>query len=82
MEKILLEYEKRHCSKINKEVTITSMVIKESNEEACPGQDNRHAFDCNQKERCGVLTTSGKKMLIDWFECTNPRFLTGSGSGN
>jgi len=56
LEKILLEYEQCHCSKVNKKVTITSMVIKESNEEATPDGDNKQAFDCNRKENCGVLT--------------------------
>jgi hypothetical protein len=78
LEKILLEYEQCHCSKVNKKVTITSMVIKESNEEATPDGDNKQAFDCNQKENCGVLTILGKERLFDWAECTNPKLLTGS----
>ena len=67
MEKILLEYEQCHCSKVNKKVTITSMVIKESNEGATPDGDNKQAFDCNQKENCGVLTILGKERFrLDW----------------
>ena len=72
MEKILLEYEKCHCGKVNKEVTIISMVIKDSSEEAVPDGDPKQAFDCNQKEHCGVLTISGKKIIIDWIECSHP----------
>ena len=49
LEDRLLEYDHCPCSKINKEVTITSMVIKESNEAAAPGRDDKQAFDCDQK---------------------------------
>lgn len=73
MEKILLEYDQCHCDKINKEVTITSMVIKESNEAAAPGWDDKKAFDCDQKEHCGVLTISGKNRLINWTGCKHPK---------
>jgi len=41
------------------------MVIKDSSEEAVPDGDPKQAFDCNQKEHCGVLTISGKKIIID-----------------
>jgi rRNA-processing protein FCF1 len=79
LEKILLEYEQCHCSKVNKKVTITSMVIKELNEKAAPDKHNKQAFDCNQKEQCGVLTILGKERLFDWAGCTNPKLLAGSG---
>ena len=79
MEKILLEYENFRCSKISKEVTITSMVIQKSNEAAAPGRDDKQAFDCDQKEHCGVLTISGKNRLIDWTGCKHPKLLAGPG---
>ena len=82
MEKFVFEYEKCHCSKIAKEVTITSMVIEESDAAAAPCGDNKQALDCNKKEYCGVLALSGKEMIIDWFECTHPKFLAGSRSVN
>jgi hypothetical protein len=69
LEKILLEYENFRCSKIAKEVTITSMVVKESNEAAAPDRDDKQAFDSDQKEHCGVLTISGKNRLINWTGC-------------
>jgi len=47
LEKILLEYDQCHCNKLNKEVTITSMVFNESNGEAVPGENKKQAFDCN-----------------------------------
>ena len=75
MEEILLEYEQSHCSKVEKTVTITSMVIKESNEAAALGRDVKQAFDCDQKEHCGVLTISGKNRLIDWTGCKHPKLL-------
>jgi hypothetical protein len=80
LEKILLEYDQCYCNKVNKKVTITSMVIKEANETAAPGGDDKQAFDCNQKGRCGVLTISGKERLIDWTECAHPKLLARSGS--
>ena len=80
MENIMLEYEKCHCGKINKIVTITSILIKEPIGAAAACGGKKQAFDCDQKEKCGVLTNSGREMVIDWFECTHPRFLAGSGS--
>ena len=77
MGNIHFEYEQCHCSKINKEVTITSMVIKESGDKAVTNEDKKQAFDCNKKEHCGVLTISRKEMLIDWMECSHPRFVAG-----
>jgi hypothetical protein len=82
LEKILLEYEQCHCSKVNKKVTITSMVIKELDEEAVPDEDKKQAFDCNQKENCGVLTILGKERLFDWSGCKHPKLLAGLGPGN
>lgn len=72
MEKILLEYEHCHCRKLNKEVTITSMVITESGDKAVPDEGKKQAFDCNQKLNCGVLTILGKERKIDWTECSHP----------
>ena len=80
--KILIEYDQCHCTKLNKEVTITSMVFNESNGEAFSSGNKKQAFDCNQKEQCGVMTILGKEMLIDWFECNHPTFLAGSGTVN
>ena len=79
MEKILLEYENFRCSKIAKEVTITFMVIKHSNEAAAPDMDDKQAFDCDQKEHCGVLTISEKNRLINWTGCKHPKLLAGPG---
>ena len=53
MEKILLEYEQCHCSKANKKVTITSMVIKESNEEATPDGDKNKPSTATRKNSAG-----------------------------
>jgi hypothetical protein len=80
LEKILLEYDQCHCGKLNKKVTITSMVIKDSNWDAASGRDGRRALDCNQKEQCGVLTNSENEIVIDWFECSHPKFTGGGGS--
>ena len=78
MDKILIEYDQCHCNKLNKEVTITSMVFNEPNGEAVPGGNNKKAFDCNEKEQCGVLTILGKERLFDWTGCTNSKLLAGS----
>jgi len=72
LEKVLLEYEQCQCSKMKKKVTITSIVIKESNETAAPCSCAKQAFDCNEKQSCGVLTVLGKKRLINWAGCTQP----------
>ena len=80
MEKVLLEYEQCHWSRINNEVTITSMVITESNEAVASGEGDKKAFDCDHKAHCGVLTILGKERLIDWTECSHPDLLAGSGS--
>jgi hypothetical protein len=77
LEKVLLEYEQSHCSKVEKKVTITSMVIKESNEAATPCLGDKQAFDCDQKQTCGVLTILGKQKLINWNGCTHPKFSPG-----
>jgi hypothetical protein len=82
LEKFLIEYEQCHCNKLNKEVTVTSMVFNESNSEAVPGGNIKQAFDCNQKEQCGVLTILGNERLFDWTGCTHPGLLTGRGSVN
>jgi hypothetical protein len=50
LEKVLLEYEQSDCSKVEKKVTITSMVIKESNEAVTPCLGAKQAFDCDQKQ--------------------------------
>jgi len=73
LEKVLLEYEQADCSKVEKRVTITSMVIKDSNEAATPCLGSKQAFDCDQKETCGVLTILGKEKLINWTVCTHPK---------
>jgi hypothetical protein len=77
LEEILLEYEQSHCSKVEKTVTITSMVIKESNEAATLCLGEKQAFDCDQKQTCGVLTILGKEKQIHWNVCTNPKILPG-----
>lgn len=73
MEKILLEYEHCHCNKIEKRVTITSMAIADSNEMAISCRNFSSAFDCDQKESCGVLTVLGKVRSFQWAECTHPK---------
>jgi len=75
LEKILLEYENFKCSKIPKEVTITSIVIKESNEAVAPCRDDKQAFDCDQKEHCGALTILGKNRRNNWTGCAHPKIL-------
>lgn len=77
MEKILLEYEQSHCSKVDKKVTITSMVIKESNEAMTPCLDAKQAFDCDQKQTCGMLTMLGNEKQINWNMCTHPKLSPG-----
>jgi hypothetical protein len=77
LKKIMLEYEQSHCSKAEKTVTITSMVIKESNEAATLCLGEKLAFDCDQKQACGVLTILGKEKQIHWNVCTHPKILPG-----
>lgn len=55
------------------------MVIKESNEAATPCLGAKQAFDCDQKQTCGVLTIFGKQKLINWNGCTHPKFSPGWG---
>lgn len=73
MDKVLLEYEKCQCTKIEKEVTLTSMVIEESSPAETPCLNAKQAFDCNQKKACGVLFILGNKGRVDWAECTHPK---------
>ena len=73
MDKILLEYEHYNCNKIEKRVTITSMAIADSNETAIFCGNIRLAFDCDQKETCGVLTILGKVSSLHWAKCRNPK---------
>jgi hypothetical protein len=77
LEKILIEYEESHCSKVEKKVTITSMVIKESNETVTPILNAEQAFDCDQKLTCGLLTILGKQKLVNWNVCTHPKLSPG-----
>lgn len=79
MEKVLLEYEQSHCSNIDKKVTITSIVIKESNETVTVCLDVKQAFDCDQKQTCGMLTILGKEKRINWNVCTHPKLSPGLG---
>ena len=79
MEKIMLEYEQSHCSKVEKTVTITSMVIKESNEAATLCLGEKQAFDCDQKQTCGTLTILGKEKLINFNVCAHPKLSPGGG---
>ena len=72
MDKVFFEYEKCQCTKIKKEVMITSMVIEESSPVETPWLHAKQAFDCNQKNACGVLFILGNKRRIDWAECTHP----------
>jgi len=77
MDRIVLEYEQCQCSKIEKEVTITSMIIEKSDQAAANAAVNRiiekQAFDCNQKISCGVFSIWGKSTRVDWSECTHPK---------
>ena len=73
MDKILLEYEHCHCNKIEKIVTITSMAIADSNEMGIFCGNISSAFDCDQKETCGVLTVLGKVRSLHWAECRHPK---------
>jgi hypothetical protein len=73
LDKILLEYEHCHCNKIEKRVTITSMALADSNETAILGGNISLAFDCDQKESCGVLAVLGKVRSLHWAECTHPK---------
>lgn len=73
MDIILLEYEKTQCSKIEKEVTITSMVIVVASSTETPCLSEKQAFDCNQKIACGALSILGHKSQVDWTECAYPK---------
>lgn len=73
MEKVLLEYEQCQCSKLEKAVTITSMVFEESGQTALPCSTGRQAFDCDRKNSCGVLTVLGKSRRVNWAGCTHPK---------
>jgi hypothetical protein len=72
MNKVLLDYEQCRCRKIDKEVTITSMVIEEPGASETPELSVKQAFDCNQKEACGVLSILGNERRFDWAGCTHP----------
>ena len=73
MDKIFLEYEQCQCSKINKEITITSMIIEKSDQITAKRIIEEQAFDCNQKIFCGVFSIWGKSSRVDWSECTHPK---------
>jgi len=73
MEKIILEYERCQCNKVEKAVTITSMIFEESDPTASPGSPSRQAFDCDQKKSCGVLTVLGKSRRVNWAGCAHPK---------
>jgi hypothetical protein len=77
MDTIALEYEQCHCSKINKEVTITSIITEKSDHSAANAAAKRiiekQEFDCNQKIFCGVFSTFGKSSRVDWSACTHPK---------
>lgn len=73
LDKILLEYKQCHCNKIEKRVTITSMAFADSNETEVFGGNISLAFDCDQKETCGVLTVLGKVRSLHWAECRHPK---------
>ena len=73
MDKIFLEYQQCQCSKINKEITITSMIIEKADHVAAQCMIEEKAFDCNQKMACGVFSTWGKSSRVDWSECTHPK---------
>lgn len=75
MEKVLLEYEQCQCSKIEKAVTITSMVFEESGQTASPCPAAKQAFDCDQKNSCGVLTVLGKSKRVNWAGCSHPKLI-------
>jgi hypothetical protein len=72
MNKVQLEYEQCQCSKIEKEVTITSIIIEDPDPDAMPYLSIKQAFDCDQKKSCGVLTILGKKRQLNWAGCTHP----------
>lgn len=55
MNKVQLDYEQFRCSKINKEVTITSIIMETSDPDATQHLSVKQPFDCDQKESCGVL---------------------------
>lgn len=73
MEKVLIEYEHCQCSRLQKSVTITSMVFEKSNQVEQSCVTPKRAFDCDQKKSCGVLTVSGKSRQVNWAECTHPK---------
>jgi hypothetical protein len=81
MDKVYLEYEQCRCSKFEKEVTITSMVIEDPNPDATPRVSVKQAFDCDQKISCGVLTMLGKSRRLNWADCTHPNLAEVSASG-
>jgi hypothetical protein len=80
MNKVHLEYEQCRCSKIRKEVTVTSMVIEDPGPDATPYLTVKQAFDCDQKKSCGVLIILGKKRQLNWADCTHPDLTEVSGS--
>lgn len=73
MGKIFIEYEQCQCNKLEKSVTITSMVFEEANEEVQPCPPEERAFDCDQKKSCGVLTVLGKSGQVNWTGCTHQK---------
>ena len=77
MDTIVLEYEQCQCSKIEKEVTITSMITEKSDHLTANAAAKRiiekKAFDCNQKIFCGVFSAFGKNSRVDWSACTHPK---------
>ena len=50
-----------------------SMAFADSNESAFFGENTSLAFDCDQKETCGVLTVLGKARSLHWAQCRHPK---------
>jgi len=49
------------------------MAIADFKETASIGGNISLAFDCDQKETCGVLTVLGKVRSLHWAECRHPK---------
>jgi hypothetical protein len=73
METIEIRYERFECQKVRQRVIVNSLVLPAGKDEAMNTSVGRSfAFDCDQKQHCGVLTDFGQGSSIDWSGCVCP----------
>ena len=73
MDHVEIEHQIFMCRKIRKRALITCLVVTpDPSQPGQPSEADRTAFDCSEKEECGVWVEEGHHVSHNWKKCIHP----------